>query len=169
MDNIKGRVIWKFGDHFNADLIVGSKYIAERNPEVLGKVCLADFDLEFVQKVRPGDIMIAGKNFGFGHPHQQGLVSLIKIGIAGFVAESYFPSWYRLSVSFAFPAIICPDITKKADVGQELDINFRTGEIKNLTSGETIRAEPYPNYLMEIVDTGGLIQFLIQQLAASQK
>jgi len=70
---------------------------------VLGKVCLADYDPEFVRKVRPGDIMIAGRNFGFGHPHQQGLQSLIKVGIAGFVAESYYPNWHRMAVSFGFP------------------------------------------------------------------
>jgi 3-isopropylmalate/(R)-2-methylmalate dehydratase small subunit len=169
MNDIKGRIIWKFGDHFNADLIVGSKYIAERDPEVLGKVCLADYDPEFVSKVRPGDIMIAGRNFGFGHPHQQGLQSLIKVGIACFVAESYYPNWYRMSVSFGFPAIVCPDITKKASVGQELDINFTSGEIKNLTTGETIKGEPYPPYLMEIIEAGGLIQHLIKQLTAAPK
>jgi 3-isopropylmalate/(R)-2-methylmalate dehydratase small subunit len=169
MNNIKGRIIWKFGDHFNADLIVGSKYIAERNQDVLAKVCLADYDPEFVQRVRPGDIMIAGRNFGFGHPHQQGLQSLIKIGIAGFVAESYYPNWYRMSVSFGFPAIVCPDITKKAEVGQELHINFSNGEINNLTTGELIMGEPYPQYLLEIIEAGGLIQHLIKQLTAAQK
>ncbi len=169
MDNIRGRIIWKFGDHFNADLIVGSKYIAERDPEILGKVCLADYDPDFCRRVKPGDIMIAGRNFGFGHPHQQGLQSLIKVGIAGFVAESYYPVWHRLSVDFGFPAIVCPGITKVADVGQELDINFRSGEIINLTTGKSISAEPYPPFLMEIVDAGGLIQHLLRQLTAGQK
>jgi 3-isopropylmalate/(R)-2-methylmalate dehydratase small subunit len=165
MDSINGRVIWKFGDHFNADLIVGSKYIAERDPEILGKVCLADYDAEFVRRVKPGDIMIAGRNFGFGHPHQQGLQSLLKVGIAGFVAESYFPNWYRLAVSFGFRALVCPSITKKADVGQELDVNFRSGEITNCTTGVIIKGDPYPPALMEIVDEGGLIQYLIKQLS----
>jgi 3-isopropylmalate/(R)-2-methylmalate dehydratase small subunit len=113
--------------------------------------------------------MVAGRNFGFGHPHQQGLQSLIKIGIAGFVAESYYPNWYRMSVSFGFPAIVCPDITKKADVGQELDINFSNGEINNLSTGELIIGEPYPQYLLEIIEAGGLIQHLLKQLTAAQK
>ena len=113
--------------------------------------------------------MIAGRNFGFGHPHQQGLQSLIKVGIAGFVAESYYPNWYRMAVSFGFPAIICPDISNKAGVDQKLDINFHTGEIKNLTTGETLKGESCPPYLKEILDAGGLIQHLIKQLTATPK
>ena len=169
MDNIRGRIIWKFGDHFNADLIVGSRYIAERDLEILGRVCLADYDPDFCQRVKPGDIMIAGRNFGFGHPHQQGLQSLIKVGIAGFVAESYYPSWHRLSVDFGFPAMVCPGITKTADVGQELDIDFHSGRVVNVTTGEMLQGEPYPPFLMEIVEAGGLIQHLIKQLNAGQK
>ena len=169
MNNIKGRIIWKFGDHFNADLIVGSRYIAERDQNVLAKVCLGDYDPEFVQRVKPGDIMIAGRNYGFGHPHQQGLQSLIKIGIAAFVAESFYPNWYRMAISFGFPSIVCPGITAKASVGQELDINFNTGEIKNLATGETIKGEPCPPYILEILEAGGLIQHLLKQLAAAPK
>ena len=73
---------------------MGSKYIAEKDPEILGEVCLRDYDPEFVNRVQPGDIMIAGKNFGYGHPHQQGIVSLKKKGVAALIAESFYPLWY---------------------------------------------------------------------------
>ena len=102
-EKIQGKTVWKFGDNFNADLIVGSKYIAESNAEVLGEVCLRDFDPEFAKRVQAGDVMIAGKNFGYGHPHQQGIVSLKKVGVAALVAESFYPLWYRMAIFYAFP------------------------------------------------------------------
>jgi 3-isopropylmalate/(R)-2-methylmalate dehydratase small subunit len=157
---LKGKVIWKFGDNFNADLIVGSKYIEERDPEILGKVCLSAFDPDFSKKVTPGDIMIAGKNFGYGHPHYQGIMSLKKVGISVFIAESFYPIWYRIAIFYAFPVIICPGITKKAEVKHDLEVNIINGQIKNLSTGELLVGEGIPPALLEIVQADGLVSHL---------
>jgi len=164
-DIVKGKIIWKFGDHFNSDLIVGSKYIQERDPEVLRKACLADFDPEFSQKVTPGDVMIAGRNFGYGHPHGQGLTSLRQVGISALIAESFYPVWYRMAISSAFPVLTCPDIAKKADVGDKLEANFKTGDVKNVTTGETIKAEPLSPFLREIMDMGGMAAYIREKIS----
>ncbi|MBA3028319.1 MAG: 3-isopropylmalate dehydratase [Desulfobacteraceae bacterium] len=159
-EKIQGKTVWKFGDNFNADLIVGSKYIAESNAEVLGEVCLRDFDPEFAKRVQPGDVMIAGKNFGYGHPHQQGIVSLKKVGVAALVAESFYPLWYRMAIFYAFPIVICPGITQNVNPDDLLEIEFSTGNIVNVTTRQKMKAEPVPTFLMEVLQSGGLIKHL---------
>ena len=162
-DLIKGKIVWAFDDNFNADLIVGSKYIDERDPDLLGKVCLKDLDPKFVDRVNPGDIMIAGKNFGYGHPHQQGIVSLKKVGISVLIAESFYPLWYRMAIFYAFPIVICPGITQAAKLNDTVEISLSTGAFKNASTGAGISAEPFPPFLMDVVNAGGLIKYLQTQ------
>jgi 3-isopropylmalate/(R)-2-methylmalate dehydratase small subunit len=163
MDKVKGTVVWKFEDHFNADRIVGSKNIGEKNIDILGKVCLADFDPDFVNRVRRGDIMVAARNFGYGHPHQQSIQSIKKVGISTVIAESFYPAWYRMAFFHNLPVMICPDIAKFADIDHELEVDFVSGKIKNLTTGKTIQAEPIPPFLLEVLNAGGLVSWLRKQ------
>ncbi|MBI4285666.1 MAG: 3-isopropylmalate dehydratase [Chloroflexi bacterium] len=167
-DIIRGKVVWQFGDNFNADLIVGSRYIEERDPEVLGKVCLADLDAGFSQRVKPGDMVIAGRNFGYGHPHYQGLISLQRAGVSVLIAESLYPVWYRMAVFYAFPALECPGISQKAKPNDQLEVAVSTGLVKNLTTGEVLQAEPMPQFLLDIVKEGGMVAHLKKKLAAAQ-
>lgn len=153
---VKGKVLWKFGNDFNADLIVPSEYMLGEDPEVLAKVCLADYDPEFSKRVTPSDILIAGQNFGYGHPHPAGLLAFLGLEIGILIAESFAPAWYRGAISAAFPVLTCPGITKKADVGHQLETNLKTGKVKNLSTGDTINAEPIHPILMEIIDAGGM-------------
>jgi 3-isopropylmalate/(R)-2-methylmalate dehydratase small subunit len=163
MDKVKGTVVWKFEEHFNADRIVGSKNIGEKNIEILGKVCLGDFDADFVNRVRRGDIMIAARNFGYGHPHQQSIQSIKKVGISTVIAESFYPAWYRMAFFHNLPVLICPDIVKFADIDNELEVDFIAGKIKNLTTGKTIQGEPIPPFLMDVLNAGGLVSWLRKQ------
>lgn len=163
MEKTKGKVVWKFGEHFNADLIVGSRNIGERNIELLGKVFMNDFDPDLVNRVKPGDILIGARNFGYGHPHPQSIQSLKKVGISAIVAESFFPAWYRMAFFHCLPVLICPDILKAAAVGDELEINFLSGLINNVTTGKEIQAEPIPPFLMDILNAGGLVSWLRDQ------
>ena len=160
-----GNVVWKFGDNYNADLIVGSKYIGERDADILAKVCLAEYDPDLVSRIQPGDMMVAGANFGYGHPHYQGIMSLIKNGISTLIAESFYPLWYRLAFFYAFPVLVCPDISRKAEVGHRLEVDLAKGEIINLTTGDVVSAEPVPEFLMEIVEAGGLISHVKRKIA----
>jgi 3-isopropylmalate/(R)-2-methylmalate dehydratase small subunit len=163
---LQGKNVWQFGDNYNADLIVGSKYITSVDKEVLGKVCLADYDTELVQRIKPGDVMVAGRNFGYGHPHQQGLWSLQANGISTVIAESFYPLWYRVAVFYAFPAIVCPGISTNAKVGDELHVDVTTGRIDNLTTGVTLQGEPISPLLLDIMQDGGLPAHLKKKAAA---
>lgn len=164
----KGKTVWKFDDNYNADLIVGSKYISVNDREILGKVCLADYDPEFAQKVTPGDLMIAGKNFGYGHPHYQGIASLQKNLISTVIAESFYPLWYRIAVFYAFPAIVCPRISEGAAVGDEIRVNIETGEIENISRGTLLQGEPVHPFLLEIMESGGMPGYLKKKFNKSK-
>jgi 3-isopropylmalate/(R)-2-methylmalate dehydratase small subunit len=168
MEIIRGTVVWKFEDHFNADRIVGSKNIGEKNIDILGQVCMAEFDPDFVKRVRPGDIMIAGRNFGYGHPHQQSIQSLKKVGISCVIAESFYPGWYRMAFFHNLPVMVCSAISKLAEVGQELEVDFITGKIKNFNTGKTIQGEPIPPFLIEVLHAGGLVPFLRKQAISNK-
>jgi 3-isopropylmalate dehydratase small subunit len=163
MEKTQGKVVWKFDPHFNADLIVGSKNIGERNIDVLGKVFMGDFDPGLVNRIQRGDILIAARNFGYGHPHQQSIQSMKKVGISTVIAESFFPAWYRMAFFHALPVMVCPDILKAADVGQELEVDFTTGKIKNVTTSKSVQAEPIPPFLLDVLNAGGVVRWLRKQ------
>ncbi|MFC1919559.1 3-isopropylmalate dehydratase [Chloroflexota bacterium] len=164
---MKGQVVWKFEDNFNADLIVGSHNITVSDKEVLGKACLAEFDPEFVKRVNPGDIMVAGKNFGYGHPHYQGIISLKQVGISTLVAESFYPMWYRVAIFYAFPPIVCKGIAESTSLGDQLEADPKTGLVKNLTTGVTLQGEPVPSFLLEIIKAGGFPKYAKAKLETS--
>ena len=152
----KGKAVWKFADNFNADLIVGSKYMTERNPELLAKAFLSDYEPDYYTKVAKGDIIVAGDNFGFGHPHDQGIIAMEALGISVLVADSFYPAYYRLGIYRGFPLLACPGISDKVKVGDVLEVNIETGLVKNSTGGVTLQGEPMSPVLREIIAAGGL-------------
>lgn len=156
----KGKVIWKFEDHFNADLIVGSKSLGVRDPEMLRKVCMSRFDPDFATKIQRGDIMIAGKNFGYGNPHAEAILSLKAVGVSVLIAQSFYPTWYRIAIFHAFPVVSCPDILSSANIGDELEIDIKEGKIKKIPTNKLIGAEPFPEFLVPIMEAGGLVAHL---------
>lgn len=164
---LHGRNVWKFADNYNADLIVGSKHISTTDKAVLREVCMADLDPGFVQRVQPGDIMVAGRNFGYGHPHYQGIISLQQNRIATVIAESFYPLWYRVAVFYAFPALVCPGISSHANVGDVLRADITTGRIENLTTGTSLQGEPIAPVLLRIMEDGGLPAHLKKRALAS--
>jgi 3-isopropylmalate/(R)-2-methylmalate dehydratase small subunit len=149
---IEGRVAWIFPDNFDADNIVGVANITSLDVEFLKSVTMKDYEEDFLQKIKPGDIMIAGKNFGYGHPHPQSMRALRALGITDFIGESYFHAFYRGELASGSRIFTCPDITKKVDRWDVLRFDTETGVIENKTKGTTIQADPvgkYPAYLME--------------------
>ncbi|MFC1980869.1 3-isopropylmalate dehydratase [Chloroflexota bacterium] len=161
-------VVWKLEDNFNADLIVGSRNITVSDPEILGKACLTELDPEFPNKVKPGDIMIAGRNFGYGHPHYQGIIALKKVGISALIAESFYPLWYRIAVFYAFPVLICQGISQAASIGEELEVDPKTGFIKNLTRSTELQGEGIPDFLLDIIEAGGFMKYIKAKLETAK-
>lgn len=171
---MKGKA-WKFGDDLDVDEHIAPQcgifyrlssegyHEAEKAwytpPHNLIKHFMEGVDPDFSSKVKKGDIVVAGKNFGSGHGHVTGAFAPKYAGV-GIIAEDFYRQFLRHAIDVGLPILACKDITKKVENGDELEVNFETGEIKNLTRGELIKTDPFPEPLMQILKAGGLIAFL---------
>jgi len=158
---VKGRVIWKFGDNFNSDAITEyPKYKDVSDEEGLKKICMAGFDPEFPAKVKKGDLMVGGRNFGFGHPHVQAHQALKAAGISAMVADSFSRGWFRTAISTGFPVLPCKGISGNVNIGETLEIDLRTGQVKNTSSGKIMKTDPLPEFILRRLDAGGTVPYL---------
>lgn len=161
MKKVKGRA-WVFGDNIVADTAVryGAVVGALKKPEELAKFCMSGYDPEFPQKVRKGDIILGGRNFACGHLHPQFNLSLKGVEVGAIVAESFSRRFFRDGLNEGLPLLEVKEISKKVRQGDELEISFEEGIIKNLSTGQTIQAIPIPAFLVEMVEEGGLVPYL---------
>ena len=158
---MKGRC-WKFGDNLSTDAAVlpWPLTMKSHEPKVLKDYVMTGVDPEFPQKARPGDIIVAGKNFGHGNPHVWGYQAMRELGL-GLVVEFMARGGLRNAVAAGVPVIPAAEgITGKVNQGDELEVNFTTGEIKNLTTGELIKTDPLPEAVVEIIESGGQLGYL---------
>lgn len=157
---MRGRA-WKFGDQIISDLIVlYPRYKDISDPKELAKICMIGIDPEFHKKVSRGDIIVAGKNFGRGHIHTQAHLSLKAAGVAAVIAESFDRKWFRTAITYGLPVLVCKGITGKVKEGDKLEINLKTSDVKNLSTNEVVEAEPFPEFLLRIIEAGDLKTYL---------
>jgi 3-isopropylmalate/(R)-2-methylmalate dehydratase small subunit len=156
--SLKGRV-WKFGDNVNTDLMCPGPYM--RLPiDQISQAAMAGIDPDFHKKISKGDIIVAGKNFGSGSSRELAPLALKKAGIGGIVAVYFARIFYRNCIALGFPIMECNEAVEKVDEGDELEIDFYTGEIKNTTKGEEYRGTKYPEEFLEIFQSGGIIPWI---------
>jgi len=159
----RGRV-WKLGDNVDTDVITPGKYLILPMNE-LKKYVLEPIDPEFPRKVKPGDILVAGKNFGCGSSREQAPAALKALGISVVIAESFARIFFRNAVSLGLPVMICDGISEKVKEGEFLEVNLETGEIKNLNTGQTIKTKILSKQMIEILKAGGIIPLLKKKLS----
>jgi len=164
---IRGRV-WKFGDNIDTDFIFPGQFMHITDPEETKYYCFKTTYPEFLEKAKPGDIIVAGKNWGCGSSREQAAACLKYFGIGAIVAESVARIYFRNAINLGLPILIAPGVTKIVEQGDELEINLETGEIKNLRTGQTIKAKPLPPFMMEILKAGGLIQYLKKKIESGE-
>jgi len=158
---ITGRV-WKYGDDVNTDVIFPGKYTYSiTNPEEMAQHALEDLDPTFVEQVRPGDIIVAGKNWGCGSSREQAVVCLKELGVGAIVARSFARIYFRNAINYALPIVSC-DAVDGVAAGQEITIDFERGVVA--TSAGTYTFEPMPPEVMGILEAGGLIPYVRKQL-----
>lgn len=160
---IRGKV-HKFGRDIDTDVIIPARYLTTFDPKVLGKYCFSDLDENFSQKVRPGDIIVAGENFGCGSSREHAPLAIKGAGISAVVAESFARIFLRNSVNIGLTVIEAPGIADFADSGDELVIDLEKGVIKNLTKGGELKFSPLPEFLQKIISAGGLLEFARERL-----
>lgn len=158
---IVGRAAYIFAeDNFDVDQIVGPENISERDIERLAIVAMQNYDPEFAALVRPGDIIIGGANFGYGHPHYPPMIALRHLGIVAVIAESFAPGYWREEMEEGFPQIACPGILDLVDRWDTVEVDYAAGTVRNPARDRTLPIEPFTPSEMQILEVGGLDNFL---------
>ena len=158
---IRGRV-WTFGDHIDTDAIIPARHCNTADPDELAQHCLEDADPEFVTKMRPGDIIAAGQNFGCGSSREVAPVTLKAAGVSAVVAKSFARIFFRNAINIGLPIFECPsDVAAEGDV---LEIDASSGSISNVTAGLSFQAAPFPPFLQRIIAAGGLHGYVQERI-----
>jgi len=156
---------WKFGDDISTDHIIAGRYLTSTDPKVLGEHAMENADPAFVKKVRPGDVIVATTNFGCGSSREQAPIALKAAGISCVVADTFARIFYRNSINIGFPVVECPGLHERVKEGDTLTLDLAAGHVV-LPSGETVRFQPLPPNILEILNAGGLVSKLRAELAA---
>jgi len=161
---LKGKV-HKYGADVNTDAIIPARYLNVSEAAELAKHCMEDIDKDFVSKVKPGDIIVATINFGCGSSREHAPRAIKAAGISCIIAKSFARIFFRNAINIALPLLECDEAVDKTEAGDILEVELSSGKIKNLTSGLTFTAKPYPDFMAEIISAGGLIEYTKQRLA----
>ena len=159
---MKGKALLYKKDHINTDEIIPARYLNTADEKELAKHAMEDIDTNFVNKVKPGDIIVAGNDFGCGSSREHAVLALRGAGIHAVIAKSYARIFFRNAINNGFLAIQA-DLADEVDEGDDLMINVSEGEITNLTKDKTYTFKPLPEFLMEIINSGGLLKNISQK------
>lgn len=161
LSNLKGRVAWIFEDEdFDVDQIVGVKNIKIKDPEVLAGLCMAAEEPDFAKQVRAGDLLIGNHNFGYGHPHYPPMIGMRHLGITGVIAESFSPGYWRGEIAMGFPQVACPGILTTVNRWDELEVDWDSSMLRNLTQGTEMTFEPLSDGDRLMLEAGGIVGYL---------
>lgn len=161
LKNLRGRVAFIFEEiDFDVDQIVGVKNIKITDIKELAEVAMQSYDPDFKSKVRKGDLLVGNVNFGYGHPHYPPMRAMRHLGITGMIAESFSPGYWRGEISMGFPQVSCPGILGLVKRWDEIEVDWSSGEIRNHTSGRSIKFEPLSLADRQMLEAGGLVEYL---------
>ena len=153
-------IVHKYGDHVDTDVIIPARYLATQDPKELAASCMIDIDTEFVKKVKEGDIMVAGANFGCGSSREHAPIAIKASGISCVIAKNFARIFYRNSINIGLAILECPAASEGIAAGDEVEVDFDTGIITNVTKNETYQAEPFPPFIKDMIAKGGLMASL---------
>ena len=148
----------KYGDNIDTDVIIPARYLNTTDHSELAKHCMEDIDKEFVNKVKAGDIMIGGANFGCGSSREHAPIAIKASGISCVIAKDFARIFFRNSINIGLPILECEEASKDIDEGDEVAIDFDTGVITNMTKNKTYQAVAFPPFMQDIINAGGLIE-----------
>ncbi len=156
---LHGRV-WKFGENIDTDLIIPARYLNVFEPLELAKHCMEDINPAFAREIQPGDIIVAGKNFGCGSSREHAPIALKAAGVSAIIAPSFARIFYRNAFNIGLPIFESPPAAEKIRAGDDIVINMASGVITNLTQNERYQTTPIPPFMQEIISAGGLINHI---------
>lgn len=152
--------VHKYGNNIDTDVIIPARYLNTANHRELAAHCMEDIDKEFVNKVKAGDIMVGGANFGCGSSREHAPIAIKESGISCVIAKTFARIFYRNAINIGLPILECPDASEGIEAGDEVVIDFDSGVIENKTKGESYKAQPFPEFIKEIIRKGGLLNSL---------
>jgi len=156
---LQGKV-WKFGDNVDTDLIIPARFLNASDKQELAKKCFADIRAGFKDMIRPGDIIVAGKNFGAGSSREHAPLAIKGAGISVIIAESFARIFYRNAFNIGLPIVESAEAARSVEEGQEISIDLSTGDIENRDTGKRFLAKPLPDFMRQIVEAGGLVKYI---------
>lgn len=157
--DIQGKA-WKFGDDIDTDAIIPARYLSTSDPDELAAHCMEDADAEFVNKLKKGDLIVAGKNFGCGSSREHAPISIKYAGVAAVIADSFARIFYRNAFNMGLPILESPEASVDIEAGDELEVDLAKGLIFNKTKDKTYQAQPTPPFMQELIEAGGLVEYV---------
>ena len=152
--------VHKYGNNIDTDVIIPARYLNTADHKELASHCMEDIDKEFVNKVKSGDIMVGGANFGCGSSREHAPIAIKESGISCVIAKTFARIFYRNAINIGLPILECPDASDGIEAGDEVVIDFDSGVIENKTKGETYKAQPFPEFIKDIIRSNGLLPSL---------
>ncbi len=161
---IKKGKVFKYGDNVDTDVIIPARYLNTSDPAELAKHCMEDIDSDFTEQVQKNDIIVANKNFGCGSSREHAPIAIKASGVSCVIASTYARIFYRNAFNTGLPILECNEAAEKIQNGDEVEVNFKTGEIHNITRNEKYNAQPFPEFIQKIIDNDGLVNYVKNNL-----
>ncbi|MGX8680595.1 MAG: 3-isopropylmalate dehydratase small subunit [bacterium] len=161
MNNAHGTVL-KYGDNVDTDVIIPARYLNSFDAQELASHAMVDIDPTFVTRLKPGDVMVARRNFGCGSSREHAPLALKTAGVSVVIADSFARIFYRNAINIGFAIMECPEAAEAINEGDEVDVDFDTGVITDLTTNQTFKAAPFPPFMQKIIAAGGLVNYVNQ-------
>ena len=156
-------IVFKYGDNVDTDVIIPARYLNSSDPAELATHCMEDIDSDFVKKVHKGDIIVAEKNFGCGSSREHAPIAIKAAGVSCVIAETFARIFYRNAINIGLPIIECPEAAKGIESGDEVEVDFDSGIIRNLTKNTQFKGQAFPEFLQKIIASEGLINYINQK------
>ena len=155
--------VFKYGDNVDTDVIIPARHLAITDPKGLAEHCMEDIVADFIKNVQEGDIIVARKNFGCGSSREHAPIAIKASGISCVIAETFARIFYRNAINIGLPIIECPDAAREIEAGDEVDIDFDTGIIRDITKGTQYQGQAFPPFMQELIQAGGLVNYTNKQ------
>lgn len=152
--------VFKYGDNVDTDVIIPARYLNSSDPAELAGHCMEDIDKDFVNKVKKGDIIVANKNFGCGSSREHAPIAIKAAGVSCVIAETFARIFYRNAINIGLPIIECPEAARAIEAGDEVEIDFDSGIIRDVTKGTEYKGQAFPPFMQKIIESEGLINYI---------
>ena len=153
-------IVFKYGDNVNTDVIIPARYLNSSDPKELAEHCMEDIDKDFVKNVKKGDIIVADKNFGCGSSREHAPIAIKAAGVSCVIAETFARIFYRNAINIGLPIIECPEASRGIEAGDEVEVDFDSGIITNVTKNTKFQGQAFPPFMQKIIAAEGLVNYI---------